>query len=276
MEEYIGQSEKDRADRTKRFFGEHHDKLINSQVLVVGAGAVGNEVIKNLAMLGIKNIHVVDFDLVSISNLNRCIFFRDEDHDKIHKVDAIKREIEIMFKDVTVHAYKTSVQEAPEHIWEIPLVIVAVDNNEARYYINLRCFSVAPTPFIINGAMGRTFCEVQVLRPKETACMTCLWSKDYWQKMFQRLSRENCDEFFFRTAERFPAISVISSLLGSIMASEAIKILINDDDKESDLKPQLGKSIRYDIRKHESSCGIIYRNTQCGEIFCRRAFHKKS
>ena len=268
MEEHVGQSEKDREDRTKRFFGEDHEKLVGSKVLVIGAGAVGNEVIKNLAMLGIQEIHVVDFDLVSTSNLNRCVFFRKEDHNRVHKVDAIKREIQLMYDNIQIHPYAVPIQEAPESIWEIPLVIVAVDNNEARYYTNLRCFSVNPTPFVINGAMGRTFYEVQVLKPKQTACMTCLWSQQYWENMFQRLVRENCDAFFFRSAERFPAISVMSSLVGAIIAAEAIKVLVGK--QQGDLKPQLGKSIRYDIRTHESSCGKIYRNPKCGEVFCRK------
>ena len=69
--------EEDRHDRTTRFFGKNSfEKLQNSKILVVGVGAIGNEIVKNFALLGLKEIRIVDFDKVTKSNANRCIFFR--------------------------------------------------------------------------------------------------------------------------------------------------------------------------------------------------------
>src|SRR5258706_6084052 len=56
--------------------------LSRSRVLVIGAGALGNEVIKNLAMLGVGHVVVVDMDCVEISNLSRSILFRESDEGK--------------------------------------------------------------------------------------------------------------------------------------------------------------------------------------------------
>ena len=55
------------------------DKVHNSKVAVIGAGAVGNEVVKNLALLGVGEIHIYDYDKIEIHNLTRSIFFRETD-----------------------------------------------------------------------------------------------------------------------------------------------------------------------------------------------------
>ncbi len=59
----------------------------NATVLVVGAGAIGNEVLKNLALMGIGNLLIADFDTIEDSNLSRSVLFRGSDHGK-RKVDA--------------------------------------------------------------------------------------------------------------------------------------------------------------------------------------------
>lgn len=55
------------------------DIVRNARVLVAGAGALGNEVVKNLALFGIGHIYVCDFDRIEITNLTRSVLFREED-----------------------------------------------------------------------------------------------------------------------------------------------------------------------------------------------------
>ena len=74
-----GSFDEDRFDRSKRIPWLDMDSLSSARVLVVGAGALGNEVVKNLALSGVGNITVVDMDHVVVSNLNRCLFFRSQD-----------------------------------------------------------------------------------------------------------------------------------------------------------------------------------------------------
>ncbi|HKZ43274.1 MAG TPA: ThiF family adenylyltransferase, partial [Candidatus Hodarchaeales archaeon] len=65
--------DENKDDRTERHFGgEKFSRIQNSKVLVVGVGAVGNEVVKNLIMLGVRHLTIVDPDTVSNSNVNRC------------------------------------------------------------------------------------------------------------------------------------------------------------------------------------------------------------
>src|SRR5712691_9279383 len=53
--------------------------LKEARILVIGAGALGNEVIKNLALLGVGNLIIVDMDRIELSNLSRSVLFREED-----------------------------------------------------------------------------------------------------------------------------------------------------------------------------------------------------
>ena len=166
--------DEDRNDRTSRFFGkEEFEKLQYSKILVIGAGAIGNEVIKNLALLGVKEVKLVDFDKVNKSNANRCIFFRESDHNNVFKVDAVKQRVSEM-SNLKVSPYNCRIEEAPEDVWEIlDLFIVGVDIDYARMLINAKVLTLSMEGKyipIINGAMALTFIECEVLLPRTTAC----------------------------------------------------------------------------------------------------------
>src|SRR5580692_652865 len=79
MTDFIVHLDESRYDRQERVSWWDQTRLARATVLVVGAGAIGNEVVKNLALIGIGNVVVVDLDIVETSNLARCIFFRAED-----------------------------------------------------------------------------------------------------------------------------------------------------------------------------------------------------
>ncbi len=77
--------------------------LKNSKVLVVGCGALGNEIIKNLTLLGVGNIYTVDMDNVELSNLTRSVLFRKADLGNpkaetiCHRAKEINDEINISY-----------------------------------------------------------------------------------------------------------------------------------------------------------------------------------
>lgn len=271
--------EKDRHDRTTRFFGKDaFQKLQNSNILVIGAGAIGNEVIKNFVLLGVKNIRLVDFDKVSKSNANRCIFFRESDHKKFYKVDAVKdRVAELSNGNTIIIPYNCRIEEAPEEVWEdLDLVIVGVDNDYARMLINAKLLTlVFDNKFIpvINGAMALTFVECEVLLPGVTACLTCLWTNDYKEKIVNKQVRMSCDEFFIEVLPKFPAISTFTSVVGGLMVSEATKMLTLTNVDDLKQKIGVGYLIRLDLNKYEYSQGSIMRNSRCSEPFCRSSFN---
>ncbi len=276
--------EDDIEDRTRRYFGtENLDRIKRSTILCVGAGAVGNEVCKNLGLLGVGHIKLVDFDIVSKSNINRCIFFRPEDHKAISKVEAVAKRLPEIAPYTKITPYNTRIEEAPQEIYdEIDLIIMALDNDYARYMLNYANLMQEKTIPMINGAMGKSFLEVEIFLPGETACAVCLWSEDYYRSIMNHQVILKCDEFFVETLPKFPMISTLTSIVGGIMAVEATKILISKDEKgmysniTKGQEPNFGKMIRYDLRDHELTIGNIMPNPKCVDVTCRARRKAKS
>ena len=78
----------DRYDRLRLIAWWDQEKLRRAKVLVVGAGALGNEVLKNLALLGIGRVWIVDFDAIEDTNLTRSVLFRSRDRGRNKAVAA--------------------------------------------------------------------------------------------------------------------------------------------------------------------------------------------
>jgi molybdopterin/thiamine biosynthesis adenylyltransferase len=258
----------DPDDRTKRYFGkEGFDKLTRAKILIIGAGAIGNEVIKNFIMLGVQKLLIVDFDTVNKSNSNRCIFFREQDHNKVKKVEAVKKRASKIRKGVNIEIYDCKIQEAPEHVWDVDLIVLGVDNDYVRYFVNAWLVSTGKYLPVINGAMGRSFLECEVLIPGETACLTCLWQENYFKEVYNKEIKKSCDEFFLEVFPKFPAISTFTSIVGGIMVGEAAKILTGELSRET-----FGYLIRLNLEKYEFSKGVIMRNPRCVEKMCAAGY----
>lgn len=272
----IGYYEADPDDRTRRYYGtDNLERIKNSTILCVGAGAVGNEVCKNLGMLGVGHIKLVDFDIVSKSNINRCIFFRPNDHKKISKVEAVAERLPEIAPNTKITPYNIRIEEAPQEVYQADLIIMALDNDYARYMLNFGNLMLENPLPIVNGAMGKSFLEVEIYQPGKTACAVCLWSEDYYQLVMNHQVRVKCDEFFIDTLPKFPMISTLTSIVGGIMSVEITKILISSDGKgrypnvTKGQEPNFGKMIRYDLRNHEMTIGGILPSPRCVDVTCR-------
>ena len=260
-------TDEDRADRTRRFFGARAlARIERSRVLVIGAGAIGNEVAKNLALVGVRRLTLVDPDRVELSNLNRCIFFRESDTGR-RKVHVARRALRTAAPATEVAAVARPIQEAPDEVWGADAVALCVDDEFARYYVNARLLGGRRRIPVVNGAMGRTWAETSVLVPGQTACLVCLWSGDYLQSVLAEEVRRKCDEFFQETRVTFPAISVLTSLVGAISSTEVVKLLAASPEE---LPPAIGKRIRYDVRRHDFAVHALIPNPQCVDAMCRK------
>ena len=109
----------------------------NATVLVVGAGALGNEVIKNLALMGIGNILIADFDTIEDSNLSRSVLFRSTDRGR-RKVDAAAEAVKGINPDVKVKAWHGDINyEMGLGVFRhVDAIVGCLDNREARLSIN--------------------------------------------------------------------------------------------------------------------------------------------
>ncbi|MHA1532273.1 MAG: ThiF family adenylyltransferase, partial [Candidatus Heimdallarchaeota archaeon] len=171
--------------------------------------------------------------------------------------------------------YEVRIEEAPQEVYQVDLIIMALDNDYARYMLNYGNLMQEKTVPMINGAMGKSFIEAQIYHPGITACAVCLWSEDYYQAIMNHQVVLSCDEFFVETLPKFPMISTLTSIVGGIMSVEATKLLVSSDGKGeySDVtkgqEPNFGKMIRYDLRDHEMIFADIMPNLKCVDVSCR-------
>ena len=91
----------DRYERQKRISWWDQELLKNSNILVVGAGTLGNEVCKNLALLGVGNVTVIDYDIVEEVNLSRCVLMRSEDNGQ-NKADVVAKRMKELNREINV------------------------------------------------------------------------------------------------------------------------------------------------------------------------------
>src|SRR5690554_4196160 len=93
----------DRYARFRLIAWWEQEKLTAARILVVGAGALGNEVLKNLALLGVGSVHIVDFDEIEGSNLSRSVLFRSRDRGR-SKAEAAAEAVMDINPEIKVQA----------------------------------------------------------------------------------------------------------------------------------------------------------------------------
>ncbi|RMZ91896.1 hypothetical protein DV736_g882, partial [Chaetothyriales sp. CBS 134916] len=148
-------------------------RAAEAKVLVVGAGGIGCELLKNVVLTGFGEVHMVDLDTIDLSNLNRQFLFR---HEHIKKPKAIvAREVAQQFNPkVKLVAHHANIKEPRFNVdWfsRFTLVFNALDNLEARRHVNKMCLA-ADVPLIESGTTGFNG-QVQVIKKGLTACYDC-------------------------------------------------------------------------------------------------------
>ncbi|KAK3314514.1 hypothetical protein B0H66DRAFT_481669 [Apodospora peruviana] len=144
-----------------------------ARVLMVGAGGIGCELLKNLVLTGFGEVHIVDLDTIDLSNLNRQFLFRHE-HIKKSKALVAKEAAQKFNPDVNIVAYHANIKDANFNIeWfsSFKIVFNALDNLEARRHVNRMCLA-ADVPLIESGTTGFNG-QVQVIKKGVTACYDC-------------------------------------------------------------------------------------------------------
>ncbi len=197
--------------------------MARARVLVVGAGALGNEVIKNLALLGVGRVVVVDRDRVEASNLSRSVLFSEEDEGASKAACAAARagRISAVGRFVPMEADVVTQVGLGYFRWA-EVVVGAVDNREARVFINRACARVG-RPWI-DGGIDVLDGIVRGFAPPATACYECTMSETDWQILNQRRS---CSLLARRAEENHgvPTTPTTASVIGGIQAQEVLKLL---------------------------------------------------
>lgn len=218
--------ESDRYHRQNLISWWDQERLQAARVIVVGAGALGNEIVKNLALMGIGHISVVDMDVIENSNLARCVFFREEDEGE-HKATVLARRARELNSEISIEPMVGDVRLTLGigDFADADVVVGGLDNREARLYVNQACWKTE-TPWVdgaIEGLMG----VVRVFIPPETACYECTMNEQDHQLIAARkscalLTKEEMLE------GKVPTNATSASVVAGIEAQEVVKLLHRD------------------------------------------------
>src|SRR6187551_1299477 len=212
----------DRFGRFKLIGWWDQKKLSDAKVLVIGAGALGNEIIKNLALLGVGNVFIADKDRIENSNLSRSVLYRAADTGKF-KAEVAARAAKDIYPEINVHFFNGDVVHdlgMGVYRWA-DIVLGGLDNREARLSINRNCYKLN-RPWV-DGAIEQINGTARVFVP-DGPCYECTMSETDW-KLLQH--RRSCNLLSRPEMEggKTPTTPTVSSIVAGVQTQEAVKLL---------------------------------------------------
>ena len=187
-------------------------KLLDSRVVIIGAGGLGSPAALYLAAAGVGTIGVVDMDTVEESNLQRQILHSTETIGE-NKVDSAEKTLSTLNPDVNVITYNTRLNKdnAIEIVENYDVVIDGTDNFETRYLIN--DVSVKTGIPVVHGSIFQYEGQITVFDPKNGPTY-----RDIFPEPPENGAAPNCTEA--------GVLGVLPGIVGSIQALETIKLIL--------------------------------------------------
>ena len=188
---------------------EGQQKLISSEVTVLGLGGLGSVLINYIASSGIKKINIVDFDLVEKTNLQRQINFSENDIGFL-KTDVIEKYLNNKFSNLSIHKFSNKIESCDQLnpiISNSDIVLDCTDNFIARKIINKSCY-ISEKKLIIGAVEGYSGQLLSVIS-KNSSCYECIYENV--------TDNNSCSD----SGVLAPLVGMISSM----MAIECINIL---------------------------------------------------
>lgn len=235
--------------------GEMGNRIRQTRVLVVGAGAGGNEVLKNLALMGFGHFTIVDFDLIEASNLARTTLFSKEHIGQSKSAVAAEVLGKLSLHEAPqIKSHKLRIQDLGKQVLlENDIVISCVDTNNARAYLNDWCVRLR-RPFL---EMGFDKFVVQVcFFPNAEPGDACLREVIGFNEFSGR--RQSCSllKMTDTQLQHIPTIQVSSALAGAFVATEVILHLQG--------RSRLGNRIlQYSAENHRASVFDVPQSEKC-------------
>ena len=187
-------------------------KLLDSRVVIIGAGGLGSPAALYLAAAGVGTIGVVDMDTVEESNLQRQILHSTETIGK-NKVDSAEKTLSTLNPDVNIITYNTRLNKdnAIEIIENYDVVVDGTDNFQTRYLINDA--SVKTGKPVVHGSIFKYEGQITVFDPKDGPTY-----RDIFPEPPENGTAPNCTEA--------GVLGVLPGIIGSIQALETIKLIL--------------------------------------------------
>lgn len=214
-----------------------------AKVLIIGLGALGSPVVQYLATAGVGTIGIVDFDEVSLGNLQSQVIHGTRD---VHrpKTASAKDTIKSINPKVKIETYnqKLEAENIADIICGYDVIVDCTDNYPARYLINDAC-ALCKKPLVF-GAMYQFEGQVSIFDAKNGPCLRCQFPSPPPAGLFPTCSEGG-------------AISPLPGIIGSIQASEALKLIIGGGENLT------GKLFVLDSRNFRTSVLNICKNEHC-------------
>jgi molybdopterin/thiamine biosynthesis adenylyltransferase/rhodanese-related sulfurtransferase len=219
-------------------------KLLDSKILLIGAGGLGSPAALYLAAAGVGRIGIVDADVVDESNLQRQIVHSTEVLGE-PKVQSAKRTIEALNPDVQVVAYQERLtSENVDRIladgWDV--IVDGADNFPTRYLVNDA--SIWHDIPVVHGSIYRFEGQVTVFKPGDGPCYRCLFPAPPPPEL-----APSCAEG--------GVLGVLPGIIGSLQANEALKLALGIGE------PLLGRLLLFDALAAEFTEVSIRRDPDC-------------
>ena len=248
------EAENDRFSRLRLIPWWDQEKLRTARILVIGAGALGNELLKNLALLGCANVLIVDLDQIETSNLSRAVLFRAADVGS-SKAEAAARGYRDLLPEATIQPLTANVMQACGlglFLWA-DIILAGLDNREARLWINRAAWKTN-RPWI-DGAIEGINGVARVFLPGQPPCYECTLGATDWAILDRRMS---CNLLLHQPHPqgRTPTTPTISSIIAGIQVQEAVKALHH-------LPTLAGKAFVFEGLHHTSYVTEYTENPDC-------------
>ena len=218
-------------------------KLLDSKVLLLGAGGLGSPAALYLAAAGVGTLGIIDMDVVDASNLQRQIL-HNTDRIGERKVDSAKKTLTLINPDVDVVTY--DVRLGADNILDIidgyDVIVDGTDNFPTRYLVNDACL-LKRIP-VIHGSIFRFEGQATVFNPYEGPCYRCLLPEPPPAELAPSCSEAG-------------VLGVLPGIVGSLQAVEAIKVLLGIGDT------QQGRLLAYDALEQSFRTFKVRRDPMC-------------
>ncbi|MCA9520224.1 MAG: ThiF family adenylyltransferase [Myxococcales bacterium] len=213
----------DRYQRFRLIRWWEQEILANARVLVIGAGALGNEVLKNLALLGVGQIVLFDLDRIEDSNLTRSVLFRQSDVGR-YKADAAAEEVSELNPDCHVVPIVGNINYdlGLGVIANADVVIGCLDNIEARFRLNRACYRLGK--LFIDAGLDHLNGDVRVYHGADRPCYECglnEYDRRTLEKQMSCLKLARAEG----KGRAIPTVPTVSSIIAGLQVQIAVRHL---------------------------------------------------